>query len=97
MLIDEIKNCKPSQYPGEDLDKMAAFLRAKAKELSTAGRYEHRLTLHMLDNFLEAGGRDNEAFRYPLRALNQSLRVALDKVALMSKAKADQHMLMHKL
>jgi hypothetical protein len=96
-LAEDIKLCKPSQYAGEDLEKMTADMRNKAKELTLAGCYEHRLTLHMLDNFLEAGGRSNEAFRFPLRTLNLTLRAALDKVVLMDKAKANQYMMEHQL
>ncbi len=65
-LKKRVKTCKPSNFAGEDLSKMALNLQAYAKELELAGQYDHNLTLHMLNSFLEAGGQDNEDFRFPL-------------------------------
>jgi hypothetical protein len=43
----EIKDRRPQQYPGQDLEKLAVHFRAGALELQNAGQYEHNLTLTM--------------------------------------------------
>jgi hypothetical protein len=62
----ELKDCRPQQYPGQDLEKLAVDFRAGALELSNAGQYEHNLTLAMLKSYLLAGGTDNEDYRFGL-------------------------------
>ena len=61
-----IKARLPSQYSGENLEQLAAHFRKDANELTTAGQYDHNLTLSMLKTFLLAGGSGNEDFRFPL-------------------------------
>ena len=87
-----IKSRKPAKYPGQDLSKMAVELRADALELDIAGQYDHNLTLHMLDAFLEAGGANNEDFRYPLRATKTKLSAALLEIGYMPRDVAKKHM-----
>jgi len=65
----KIKTRHPSKYPGQDVSRMASDFRADAQLLEIAGQYDHNLTLHMIDAFLEAGGLNNEDYRYPLRSL----------------------------
>ncbi|KAI2493005.1 hypothetical protein MHU86_21536 [Fragilaria crotonensis] len=59
-----IKARLPSQYSGENLEQLAAHFK-DANELTTAGQYDHNLTLAMLKIFLLAGGSGNEDFRFP--------------------------------
>ncbi len=40
-----IKTMLPSQYSGENLEQLAAHFRKDANELTTAGQYDHNLTL----------------------------------------------------
>ncbi|KAI2511804.1 hypothetical protein MHU86_2536 [Fragilaria crotonensis] len=47
-----IKARLPSQYSGENLEQLAAHFRKDANELTTAGQYDHNLTLAMLKIFL---------------------------------------------
>ena len=92
-----IKSRKPTKYPGQDISKMASDLRADAQQLDIAGQYDHNLTLHMLDSFMEAGGSNNEDFRYPLRALKVKLGDALLAIGYMSREDARKHMASLKL
>ncbi|KAI2499450.1 hypothetical protein MHU86_15034 [Fragilaria crotonensis] len=46
-----IKARHPSQYAGENLEALAADYRKDARELTTAGQYDHNLTLTMLKTF----------------------------------------------
>jgi hypothetical protein len=92
VLIAKIKGRKPAQYPGENLETLASDYRRDALELSTAGHYEHKLTLDMANGFLLAGGPDNEDFRSRLRGKAQNLETALLKVAHQDKASKDQYM-----
>ena len=43
-----IKARHPSQYAGENLEMLASDFRKDARELTTAGQYDHNLTLTML-------------------------------------------------
>ena len=58
-LKTSIKQRLPSQYPGENLELLAAQFRKDALELTTAGQYDHNLTLSMMKIFLLAGGTGN--------------------------------------
>jgi hypothetical protein len=93
----QIKDRKPQQYPGQDLEKLAVDFRAGALELSNAGQYEHNLTLGMLKSYLLAGGTDNEDFRFGLRMLKTKLDDELLAIGYMDKSQADAHMAAHKL
>ena len=93
----KIKARLPSQYPGENLEAMAADLRKDARELVAAGQYDHNLTMSMLKNFLLAGGPGNEDFRHPLRDLKLRLSQALLDIGYKDKAAANKYMVEHKL
>ena len=96
-LKHRIKARKATQYPGQNLTLMAADLRADAKELDIAGHYDHSLTLHMLDAFLEAGGSNNEDYRYDLRVIKATLNDALKKIGYLTKDAAQKYMAAQKL
>jgi hypothetical protein len=87
-----IKGRRPSQYSGEDLAALANDFRADAKELDTAGQYDHTLSLVMLESFLEGGGKDNEDFRWPLRGLKERLHTKLLDVGFLSPGNANAMM-----
>lgn len=91
-LKTRIKTCKPHQFAGQDLSKMSLDLQASARELSIAGQYDHNLTLHMLESFLEAGGPNNEDFRFELRGLKQKLSAELLVIGYKTAYDADRHM-----
>ena len=93
----EIKDRRPQQYPGQDLEKLAVEFRAGAMELANAGQYEHNLTLTMLKTFLLAGGIDNEDFRWSLRGLKSKLDDELLAIGYMGRDQADAHMVRSKL
>ena len=91
-LKASIKLRLPSQYPGENLEQLAAQFRKDALELTTAGQYDHNLTLSMMKIFLLAGGSGNEDFRFPLRATKQKLEQALLDIGFKEKGAANEHM-----
>lgn len=92
-----IKARHPSQYPCENLESLAADFRKDARELTTAGQFDHNMTLTMLKIFLLAGGPGNEDFRYPLRATKQKLDHALLDIGYKEKSGAHTHMVNEKL
>ncbi|KAI2510655.1 hypothetical protein MHU86_3766 [Fragilaria crotonensis] len=92
-----IKARHPSQYAGENLEALAADYRKDARELTTAGQYDHNLTLTMLKTFLLAGGAGNEDFRFPLRSTKQRLDQALLDIGYKEKSGAHAHMVAEKL
>ena len=93
----KIKETMPSSFAGQNLEEMASSLRKNARELEIAGQYDHNLTLHMLDNFLCAGGEDNENYCFELRIIKQKLNTALLEIAYKSKADARTYMATEKL
>ncbi|KAI2506682.1 hypothetical protein MHU86_7783 [Fragilaria crotonensis] len=92
-----IKARHPSQYAGENLELLASDFRKDARELTTAGQYDHNLTLTMLKTFLLAGGSGNEDFRFQLRATKQKLDQALLDIGYKEKSAAQAHMVSEKL
>ena len=92
-----IKAHHPSQYAGENLEALAADYRKDARELTTAGQYDHNLTLTMLKTFLLAGGSGNEDFRFPLRSTKQKLDQTLLDIGYKEKSGAHAHMVAEKL
>jgi hypothetical protein len=67
------------------LEQLAAQFCKNALELTTAGQYNHNLTLSMMNIFLLAGGSGNKDFRFPLRATKQKLEQALLDVGFKEK------------
>ena len=96
-IKEEIKDRRPQQNSGQDVERMAVHFRGAALELSNAGQYEHNLTLTMLKAYLVAGGTDNEVYRYSLRDLKSRLDDKLLAIGYFNKAQADAHMIKHKL
>ena len=96
-LKSSIKLRLPSQYPGENLELLAAQFRKDALELTTASQYDHNLTLSIMKIFLLAGGSSNEDFRFHLRATKQKLKQALLDIGFKEKTAANEHMIRLKL
>jgi hypothetical protein len=96
-LKTEIKNRRPRQHPGQNLEALAVHFRAGALELTNAGQHEHNLTLSMLKICLAAGGMDNEDCRFSLCGLKSKLEDELLAIGHMDKAQADRHMVAKKL
>ncbi len=92
-----IKARLPSQYSGENLEQLAAHFCKDANELTTAGQYDHSLTLGILEIFLLAGGSGNEDYRFPLRSVKQKLEQALLEIGFKDKEAANLQMLVNKL
>ena len=92
-----IKACHQSQYAGENLEAPAADYRKDARELTTAGQYDHNRTLTMLKTFLLAGGAINKDYRFPLRPTKQKLDQALPDIGYKEKSGAHAHMVAEKL
>jgi hypothetical protein len=93
----EIKNRRPQQCPGQNLEALAVHFRAGALELTNAGQHEHNLALSMLKIYLAAGGTDNKDHRFLLRGLKSKLEDELLAIGHIDKAQADRHMVAKKL
>ena len=87
-----IKARLPSQYPGENLEFLAAYFRKDANELTTAGQYDQNLTLGMLKTFLLAGGSGNKDFHFPLCSVKQRLEQAFLDIGFKDNEAANLHM-----
>jgi hypothetical protein len=84
------------KVPGQNVKELASKFLAKARELDNHGFYEHRLTLCMLDRFLEGGGTNNDVptmqYRHTLFQLRQTLDQALIRIGRLSTDEQNQHM-----
>ena len=94
-----IKARLPSQYPGENVEVLAAHFRKDANELTTAGQHDHNLTLGMLKTFLlAAGGSGNKKFCFrPFRSVKQRLEQALLDIGFKGKEAANLNIQVEKL
>ena len=86
-----------STLAGENLKQLAAHFCDDANELTTAGQYDHNLTLGMLKIFLLAGDSGNEDICFPLRSVKQKLEQALLDIGFKDKEAANLHMQVNKL
>jgi hypothetical protein len=83
-IKEDIERLTVHQFPGQSVKDLAGAFLTKAKELDNHGFYEHRLTLVMLDSFLEGGGSNADIhtaqYRHVLFQLRQDLDKALVKI-----------------
>jgi len=87
-----IRDRRPGQYPGENIEAMATHYKRDAQELIKGSQYDHNLTRTMIDGFIAAGGIGNEGFRFPLRVLKIQLETELLTIAYKDKEEARLHM-----
>ena len=95
----QIKKQHPSMFAGENMEQMCKVYHKLAQELTTAGQYDHNLTLRMVKTALLAGGKDNEDYRYDLRALKKKLTVSTELLTIgyMGNEDKEKHMVKKKL
>ena len=79
--FDKIKNRLKQrtihQYAGQDVNQLCSAYISDYKELDGGGMYDFNLTLHMLNQIMEAGPED---FRAELRPLRKKLNTQLLKI-----------------
>ena len=68
-MKESIRNKRPQQYPGQDIEKMAKDFIKLAHEMDNAGHYSHGLTLNMVDGFLHASKDHKGTFHHELNNL----------------------------
>jgi hypothetical protein len=85
------------KFPGQSVKDLVSASIAKAKELENFGMYEHRLTLIMLDRFLEGGGSSDDMptqmYRHSLFDLRAKLDTTLMKISSLDHIASNAHML----
>ena len=91
-LKEQVKACRPSQFPGQNVTTLASTFCIYARELNNAYAYDHNLTLTMLETFLLAGGNDNKDYRIDLRIMKKELKNELEIVHHMGYNEAKEHM-----
>lgn len=84
------------KIPGQNVKELASIFLSKARELDNHGFYEHRLTLCMLDRFLEGGGTNSDVptmqYRHTLFQLRQKLDKALIEIGRLETDSQNKHM-----
>ena len=76
-LKNRIRNIKAADYPQQNIKMMTDDYEEAAKELVSAGQYDHNLTKYMINGFIEAGGTSNEDWKAPLRRVKENIDQAL--------------------
>ena len=79
-LKERIRNIKATDYPQQNIKQMSEAYEEAAKELVSAGQYDHNLTKCMINGFIAAGGDNNEDWKAPLRLIKEDLDKALVKL-----------------
>ena len=81
-IKERLKKHKPSDFFAKDIVLLSQAFQTNAQELEIGGKYDHDLTLKMLQIFLMAGGDGCEAEDYPhtLCNLQDQLSMGLTKV-----------------
>ena len=89
------------KIPNQDVSLLATEFLTRANELESHGHYEHRLTLVMLDLFLEGGGdstnKQTMQYHYALLGKRSQLDAALKHIARLDRSAQDQHMINEQL
>ena len=75
----EIRNARPQNFEGQNIELMSKAFIAKGKELFNAGYYDHGLTLNMVDSFLCADKDSKNTFHHEMNNLRSSVE---DKIHL---------------
>ena len=76
-IKDHIKGRKINDYPGQNMELIVTDFLTNWKDLHGAGMHDQNLTLTTLNTTMEAGGTNNEDFRFPLRDIKQKLKKKL--------------------
>mmetsp|Transcript_15504 Transcript_15504/g.17356 ORF Transcript_15504/g.17356 Transcript_15504/m.17356 type:complete len:141 (-) Transcript_15504:133-555(-) len=82
-----IKSIVPSDYPGEDVQKMVKDLKVKIKALEEGNHaYDEDVTLIVAQNLAIAGGAKNLAYNTKLRKMIEKLILKLPQISHLSNA-----------
>lgn len=90
------KDLSIKQFPGQNVSLLASAFIDVARELENNGQYEHRLTLTMVDRFLEAGagseGPDLMKYQHKLLIMHSDIDNALRHISRMDGTEQDTYM-----
>ena len=85
-----VKNRRPTDYSGQDIEELCSDFENDAKKLSF--HYDHELTMTMLETAMTAGGDSNEDFKSELRPLKKKLDQALMIIRFMDSAAKERYL-----
>ena len=68
-----IRNLRPQQYPGQNIEDMAGKMILMAREIDNAGYYTHGLTTNMVDSFLCASKDAKGTFHHFMNNLREKV------------------------
>ena len=83
-LEETIKSLNPLTYPGQHMDEWCTDIRTHVNILVNSGQYDHKLSEHILEAAMTAGGDNNEDWKAKLRPTQDKLEEKLDEVDLFS-------------
>lgn len=86
-MEDAIKKTSPLSYDGQNIDLWAQAVRTNVNLLVNSGQYEHKLSEHIINQALTAGGDNNEDWKLVIRPLKRDLREKLREIGLFSDKK----------
>ena len=83
-LEETIKSLDPLTYPGQHMDEWCTDVRTHVNILVNSGQYDHKLSEHIIEAAMTAGGDNNEDWKAKLRPTQDKLEEKLDEVGLFS-------------
>jgi hypothetical protein len=69
----KIRNMRPQQFQGQNIELMGSELIRLAEELDNAGHFDHSLTINMVDGFLSASQDSKGTFHHKLNNLRDKV------------------------
>ena len=84
-LKDDVRNIKPQQYAGQNIEKMSADYIQKSEELVNAGYFDPSLILNMVDGFLCASKDAKGTFHHNMNDLRRKVEKLQQATLFMSR------------
>ena len=84
-IKNDIRNCRPQQFPGQNIDAMSTKLIEKSKELINSGHFDYSLILNMVDGFLCASKDTKGTFHHKMNELRSKVEKLQQTTVFMTK------------
>ena len=96
-IVDKLRKKSLADYEGQDVEALAESYRHDYDILNGACQYDHKLTLHMVETFMEGGGSRNDDFKHPLRKIKDKLEEHVLSIHHMTYNEQHEHMVKEQL
>ena len=88
-LKEIIRNLKPQQYAGQNIEKMAGDYIIKSQELINGGYFDYSLILNMVDGFLCASPDSKGTFHHTLNTIRVEVESLQQRTVFMDRSRQE--------